>query len=152
MPAFIQTYPFNPWHYLECYQAEHVQSGHFGATACFVGSMRDMNLGDNVSSMTLEHYPQMTGKFLDALCQKYTEQFALHDALIVHRVGTIQPGEPIVLVAAWSAHRDAAFKACREMMEALKAGAPFWKKETTQQGERWVHNDLTSSDDKPDTP
>ncbi len=145
MQVRILTRPFNPWHYLACYQAESLVAGQYGATASFVGTMRDFNIGKQVSSMTLEHYPAMTQKYLETLCLESIERFGLQDALIVHRVGVIQPGEPIVLTAAWSAHRNEAFDACREMMEALKAKAPFWKKELTDSGERWVHNDPSTT-------
>jgi len=141
MPAILLDKKFNPWEEIQCYQAEHLQSGHYGATATFVGTMRDFNINETVSHMTLEHYPAMTQHFLDKLCRQSNEQYELDDSLIIHRFGEIHPGEPIVLTAAWSAHRAQAFDACRYLMEELKARAPFWKKEVTEEGERWVHND-----------
>ena len=138
MPASIITQRFAPWQALEQHQAS-LPSGSFGACANFVGSMRDFNAGDTVSAMTLEHYPEMTQHYLDTLCADAIERWSLVDALIIHRVGLIKPGEPIVLTAAWSAHREAAFEACRYLMEELKSSAPFWKKEVTEIGERWVH-------------
>lgn len=130
---------FDPWRELGNYQTEHLTSGQFGATATFVGTMRDFNDGDDVTGMTLEHYPGMTEAQLQMIIDEARAQWPLDDALIVHRVGPILPGDPIVLVACWSAHRAAAFDACRHLMEALKSRAPFWKKETLQdQSYRWV--------------
>lgn len=132
--------PFDPWAELQRYQAERLagEAG-VGATAVFVGSMRDRNEGDAVIAMTLEHYPGMTEKHLAAILDEARGRYALIDALIVHRVGRILPTDPIVLTAAWSAHRKDAFEACRFLMEALKSRAPFWKKETLADGgERWV--------------
>jgi molybdopterin synthase catalytic subunit len=144
MPAILLNQSFNPWDETQRYQTEHLQSGHFGATASFVGSMREFNINESVSHMTLEHYPEMTQHYLDKLCQQCQQKYELDDCLIIHRFGDILPGEPIVLTVAWSAHRAQAFDACRFLMEELKANAPFWKKEVTAQGERWVHNDLNS--------
>ena len=141
MPAILLDKKFNPWEEIQQYQAQQLQSGHYGATATFVGTMRDFNIGESVSHMTLEHYPAMTLQFLNQLCEQCNEQYELDDSLIIHRFGEIYPGEPIVLTAAWSAHRAQAFDACRYLMEELKARAPFWKKEVTEAGERWVHND-----------
>jgi molybdopterin synthase catalytic subunit len=138
MPASIVTQPFSPWQALEQHQSSLI-AGSFGACANFVGSMRDFNAGDTVSAMTLEHYPEMTQHYLDTLCADSIERWSLVDALIIHRVGLIKPGEPIVLTAAWSAHREAAFEACRYLMEELKSNAPFWKREVTEAGDRWVH-------------
>ena len=141
MPAILLDRLFNPWDEIQEFQSNQLQSGHFGATASFVGSMRDFNINESVSHMTLEHYPAMTQHYLDKLCQQCKQKFELDDCLIVHRFGDIRPGEPIVLTAAWSGHRAEAFDACRFLMEELKARAPFWKKEVTEAGERWVHND-----------
>ena len=104
--------------------------------------MRDFNEGDRVHGMTLEHYPGMTEKHLEAICHNATSRYNLLDALVIHRVGPIEPGEPIVLVAVWSAHRATAFDACRLIMDDLKSRAPFWKKEELDEGKvRWVdHN------------
>ncbi len=113
--------------------------GSFGATASFVGTMRNHNEGDSVTAMTLEHYPGMTENQLEAVIEDAKKQWDIIDALIVHRVGEILPGNPIVLTAVCSAHRAAAFDACRFLMEALKSRATFWKKETLADGEqRWV--------------
>ena len=142
MPATLIDKSFNPWDEIQRFQSAHLQSEHFGATASFVGTMRDFNINESISHMRLEHYPAMTQHFLDKLCVQCKQQYALDDCLIIHRFGDILPGEPIVLTAAWSAHRAQAFDACRFLMEELKAQAPFWKKEVTEDGERWVHNDL----------
>lgn len=112
-----------------------------GATAVFVGTMRTQNQGAAVAAMTLEHYPTMTQKYLEGLRDEALTRWGLLDLLIVHRYGELAPGDPIVLVAAWSAHRHAAFDACRAVMEELKARAPFWKRELTANGPRWVTPD-----------
>ncbi len=139
MRVEVRGEAFEPWRELERYQAESLQkSAAFGATAAFVGTMRDFNEGDDVRGMHLEHYPGMTEKHLGEIVRGAAKQFGLLDALVIHRVGRIEPGEPIVLVAVWSAHRAAAFSACRAVMEALKSRAPFWKKETLADRERWV--------------
>jgi molybdopterin synthase catalytic subunit len=139
----ILTAPFDPWQTLQDYeQREHADHTGLGATACFVGRMRDFNEGDNVRTMTLEHYPGMAERVLENLLDEALSRWPLEDGLIVHRVGEMQPAEPIVLAAVWSSHRAAAFEACRFLMEALKSKAPFWKKEALTDGsERWVeHN------------
>ena len=111
----------------------------YGASANFIGTMRDFNEGDDVLSMTLEHYPAMTAKQLNGIVDQACEQWPIQNTLIVHRVGEIFPAESIVLVTVWSAHRNAAFDGCRFIMEALKHQAPFWKKESLAVGEsRWV--------------
>jgi molybdopterin synthase catalytic subunit len=112
--------------------------GKYGAAAVFVGTMRDINEGDAVQSMSLEHYPGMTEKELERIVDEARSRWQLLDELIVHRVGELGPNDPIVLVAVWSAHRKDAFEACRHIMEALKSRAPFWKKEQLDEGYRWV--------------
>ncbi|HEB82827.1 MAG TPA: molybdenum cofactor biosynthesis protein MoaE [Gammaproteobacteria bacterium] len=141
MPAILLDTVFNPWEEIQRYQDKHLQAGHYGATASFVGTMRDFNINENVSHMTLEHYPAMTQHYLDRLCADSIQRFELDDCLVIHRFGDIRPDEPIVLTVAWSPHRAQAFDACRHLMEELKSKAPFWKKEVTDKGERWVHND-----------
>lgn len=140
MPAFLYSQPLAPLHELERYQNAHLRPGSYGASANFIGTMRDFNAGDDVQLMTLEHYPAMTQQFLDRLCEEALGKWPLVDCLIIHRYGEIKPGDPIVLTAAWSAHREDAFAACRYLIEELKARAPFWKKETTAEKERWVHD------------
>jgi len=116
-----------------------------GAIASFVGLARDMNEGSGVQAMTLEHYPGMTEKALAALVDEACSRWTLLDVTVIHRVGRLLPGDPIVLVAVASSHRGEAFAACEYIMDALKTRAPFWKKEETPEGERWV--DARGSDD-----
>jgi len=133
----IVSTSLDPWSKLAAHEAT-LKSGSFGATATFVGTMRDFNEGDDVQSMVLEHYPGMTEKELEKIVAEAIKNHELDDALVVHRVGEIHPGDPIVLVAVWSAHRKASFVACREIMEYLKSRAPFWKKENLGERMRWV--------------
>jgi len=109
-----------------------------GAVASFLGLVRDVNEGDGVHTLTLEHYPGMTEKSLGRIVQDAMTRWDLIDATVIHRVGTLQPTDPIVLVAVASAHRGDAFAACQFIMDYLKTQAPFWKKEVTPEGERWV--------------
>ncbi len=136
----VRQQPFHPWEELIRYENSFAQEGNFGATASFVGTMRDFNEGDTVAAMTLEHYPGMTEQHLRTIAAQAIEKHGLIDVLILHRVGSLSPGDPIALVAVWSAHRAAAFTACREIMEDLKTKAPFWKKESLKEGERWVES------------
>lgn len=139
MVVEISEAPFDPWARIRSHQESHPErAGRVGATAVFVGTMRDFNAGDDVRGMFLEHYPGMTGPFLEKLADEACRRWALLDVLIVHRVGELRPDDPIVLVAVWSAHRKAAFEACRHLMEELKSRAPFWKKERLDDGSRWV--------------
>ncbi len=116
-----------------------------GAVAAFVGLVRDMNEGAGVSEMALEHYPGMTEKALETIVAEARGRWDLFDALVVHRVGTLQPQDQIVLVAVTSAHRGEAFAACEFIMDYLKTRAPFWKREVTPAGARWV--DARESDE-----
>ena len=119
-----------------------------GAIASFVGLVRDMNISnnaENVSNMTLEHYPGMTEKALEAIVEKAKIRWEIIDALIIHRIGLLQATEQIVFVAVTSQHRGDAFAACEFMMDYLKTEAPFWKKEQTEQGAHWV--EAKESDD-----
>ncbi len=109
-----------------------------GAVVAFLGQMRDINEGDQVSSMTLEHYPGMTEKALQAIVDEADQRWELMGIRVVHRVGELQPLDPIVLVAVASSHRGEAFQACEFIIDYLKTRAPFWKKESTPDGERWV--------------
>ncbi|HQR09750.1 MAG TPA: molybdopterin synthase catalytic subunit MoaE [Casimicrobiaceae bacterium] len=117
-----------------------------GAVATFIGTVRDVNDAANVSTLTLEHYPGMTEKALEAIVAEARGRFDILDALVIHRVGTLAPTDQIVLVAVTSAHRGEAFDACRFLMDFLKTRAPFWKMETTPEGTRWV--DARASDDE----
>ena len=104
----------------------------------FIGSLRDFNQGLAVTGMTLEHYPGMTEGYLEKISAEACTRWELLDTLVIHRHGPLSHGDPIVLVAVWSAHRDAAFAACRYLIDELKTRAPFWKQETTPGGVRWV--------------
>ena len=116
-----------------------------GALVSFVGQVRDINDGDLVNTLILEHYPGMTESALSAIEMEASARWDIIDSLIIHRVGTLKPLEQIVLVAVLSAHRTEAFKACEFIMDYLKTQAPFWKKEITPTGERWL--DAKLSDD-----
>jgi molybdopterin synthase catalytic subunit len=109
-----------------------------GAVACFVGLVREMTDGDAIASMTLEHYPEMTEKQLQQIVAQARERWPLEDCLVIHRYGRLEPGDRIVLVVATSSHRDAAFDACRFVIDWLKTSAPFWKQEERSEGARWV--------------
>ena len=109
-----------------------------GAVVSFLGTVRDMNVGSEVHSMTLEHYPGMTEKALEAIVAQAKARWDIRNTLIIHRVGPLKPEDQIVLVAVTSAHRAEAFAACEFMMDYLKTAAPFWKKEETADGGRWV--------------
>ncbi|MDB5776969.1 MAG: moaE [Herbaspirillum sp.] len=115
-----------------------------GAVASFVGVVRDLNDGSAVTQMELEHYPGMTEKSLQQIVEQAQERWALIDALVIHRIGPLQPLDQIVLVAVAAAHRGEAFAACEFIMDYLKTEAPFWKKEQTPDGARWV--DARSTD------
>ena len=109
-----------------------------GAVCSFVGTVRDRNDGDAVASMELEHYPGMTEKAIETMIDEAHQRFDILGARVVHRVGLLQPLDQIVLVAVSSAHRGQAFQGCEFLMDYLKTQAPFWKKETTPDGARWV--------------
>ncbi|PPD13012.1 MAG: molybdopterin synthase catalytic subunit MoaE [Methylotenera sp.] len=114
-----------------------------GALVSFVGQVRDINDGDSINTLTLEHYPGMTESALQAIEAEAKSRWDILDSLIIHRVGTLKPIDQIVLVAVVSAHRGEAFKACEFIMDFLKTQAPFWKKEATSLGERWVEAKLS---------
>ena len=116
-----------------------------GALASFVGLVRESSDGSSVSGMTLEHYPGMTEKALEDICQQAHARWDLIDTLVIHRVGDLKPGDRIVLVGVSSASRGAAFAACEFIMDYLKTRAPFWKREETPAGARWV--EARASDD-----
>lgn len=138
MQVAIRSVPFDPYQEISRCQAGLEQQGKYGATACFIGTLRDSNEGVTVREMTLEHYPGMTEKHLREICAEAAKRWTLLDCLVLHRAGEIRIGEAIVLVATWSAHRGDALDACRFIIEDLKSKAPFWKKEQLETGERWV--------------
>ncbi len=119
--------------------------GGVGAVVAFVGTVRDRNDGQDVSRMELEHYPGMTEAAIEAMIDAAHQRFDISAVRVVHRVGPLEPTDQIVLVAVSSAHRGQAFQACEFLMDYLKTQAPFWKKESTRDGARWV--DARSSDD-----
>ena len=116
-----------------------------GAVASFIGTVRDRNDGLGVSAMELEHYPGMTERAIESMIDEAMRRFAIRRARVIHRIGLLQPLDQIVLVAVTSAHRRDAFEACEFLMDYLKTQAPFWKKEQTPSGARWV--DARSDDD-----
>lgn len=116
-----------------------------GAVASFVGLVRDSNNGNAVAAMTLEHYPAMSEKILREITAEAVQRWQIIDATIIHRIGDLRPGDQIVLVAVAAIHRHDAFFACEFIMDFLKTSAPFWKKEDTAQGTRWV--EARTSDD-----
>lgn len=117
-----------------------------GAVAAFIGQVRDINDGSSVSGMTLEHYPGMTEKALRQIVEEAQSRWDFFDALVIHRIGELKPQDQIVLVLVAGAHRGEAFAACEFIMDYLKTRAPFWKKETTPEGGRWV--DARESDEQ----
>jgi len=117
-----------------------------GAVASFVGVVRDLNDAAQVSTLTLEHYPGMTEKALTRIVDDAKQRWDIYDALVIHRVGALQPSDQIVLVAVTSAHRGESFAACQFIMDYLKTRAPFWKKERTPEGERWVEARASDED------
>jgi len=117
-----------------------------GAVASFIGVCRDANDGSSVSQMTLEHYPGMTEKAIEKIITEAKQRWNVADALVIHRVGTLKPTDQIVLVVVTGSHRGEAFAACEFIMDYLKTRAPFWKKEQTPQGTRWV--EARTSDDE----
>ena len=114
-----------------------------GAVVSFLGTVRDMNDGSQVKGMTLEHYPGMTEKALQEILDQAKARWDIYQTLVIHRVGPLLPEDQIVLVAVTSAHRGEAFAACEFIMDYLKTAAPFWKKEDTPEGSRWVDARVT---------
>ena len=117
-----------------------------GAVCSFIGTVRDRNDGASVASMELEHYPGMTEKAIEAMIDEARKRFDILGARVIHRVGLLQPQDQIMMVAVTSAHRGQSFLACEFLMDYLKTQAPFWKKEETPEGARWV--DARATDDE----
>ena len=142
MPVRVQTADFDI-----AAEASALRAGdaRVGAVASFIGTVRDVNDAAEIHTLTLEHYPGMTEKALEAIVDEAKARFPIYDALVIHRVGELKPQDQIVLVVVTSAHRGDAFDACRFLMDYLKTRAPFWKKEATPEGERWV--EARASDD-----
>jgi len=116
-----------------------------GAVVTFLGTVRDMNDGSQVKGMTLEHYPGMTEKALQDILDQAKARWDIYQTLVIHRVGPLLPEDQIVLVVVTSAHRGEAFAACEFIMDYLKTAAPFWKKENTPEGARWVDSRVTDA-------
>jgi len=141
MTIHISAHTFEPWQLISQHETQSNLGRQFGATATFIGSMRDFNDDAAVTEMVLEHYPEMTERYLKKLEAEATQKWPLIDCLIAHRVGHIKPADAIVVIACWSAHRRAALDACNWLIEELKFKAPFWKKEARPDGNVWVeHN------------
>lgn len=121
------------------------QDARVGAVCSFIGTVRDRNDGSTVASMELEHYPGMTEKAIEAMIDEAHKRFDILGARVIHRIGLLQPTEQIMMVAVTSAHRGESFQACEFLMDYLKTQAPFWKKEDTPEGARWV--DARATDD-----
>lgn len=117
-----------------------------GAVVTFIGKVRDMNLGDHVTGLHLEHYPGMTEKSLNEICDEAKSRWPLLHLRLIHRIGDLDIGDQVVFVGVSSAHRSASFEACEFVMDYLKTKAPFWKKERTTDGTRWI--DSRDSDAK----
>ena len=149
MRVKVQSQPLAPLAELADYQGmlDAERAGQYGATAIFIGTMRDTNDGAAVQGMSLEHYPGMTERHLQRIVEAAMQEWSLQDVLLIHRVGALQPNDPIVLVAVWSPHRAAAFTACRWIMETLKSKAPFWKREELASGSRWVQHNTAGFDE-----
>jgi molybdopterin synthase catalytic subunit len=143
MPVRIQTQDFDLSQEVKQLRAGDAR---VGAVATFVGTVRDRNDGSDIAAMTLEHYPGMTEKSLEEIIEKAKARWDIFDVLIIHRVGSLNIEDQIVLTAVTSAHRGEAFAACEYVMDYLKTLAPFWKKEDTPEGARWV--DARLSDDE----
>ncbi|MGB5427672.1 MAG: molybdenum cofactor biosynthesis protein MoaE [Gammaproteobacteria bacterium] len=137
----VQTEDFDAGAELE--RLRNTNKGRAGAVVSFTGLVRDLNAGDTVMQMTLEHYPGMTEKALANIEQAANERWKLTATLIIHRVGPLSPNDSIVFVAAASRHRKQAFRACEYMIDTLKTGAPLWKKETLSDRTRWVEQDTS---------
>lgn len=140
MPVRIQTQDFDLSKEIKQLRAGDAR---VGAVATFVGTVRDRNDGSEVAAMTLEHYPGMTEKSLEEIIEKAKARWDIFDVLIIHRVGPLNIEDQIVLTAVTSAHRGEAFAACEYVMDYLKTLAPFWKKEDTPEGARWVDARVT---------
>jgi molybdopterin synthase catalytic subunit len=131
----VQDQPLAPHREVDLLRADNPG---IGAVVSFIGLMRDLNEGDRVARLYLEHYPGMTEKALQKIAEEAMERWQLLGCRVVHRVGEMQPTDPIVVVAVAGRHRKEAFQGCEFVIDYLKTQAPLWKKETTEQGERWV--------------
>tara|TARA_B100000614_G_C14560027_1_gene496889 strand:+ start:177 stop:635 length:459 start_codon:yes stop_codon:yes gene_type:complete len=139
---------FDPWQEIVEFKRNELQNNSsIGASSIFLGTVRDFNDDEKVESLFLEHYPDMTEKYLTKIVDDAIKKHKIFDGLVIHRVGELRPTDPIVVVATWSEHRENAFDATREIMESLKSEAPLWKKETNAKGFRWVQVDKEAAVD-----
>lgn len=138
MKVVLTGKPFNPWSEIADYQARCISARDVGATSVFVGTMRENGALGKTHKMFLEHYPGMTEAELKRIVERALSQHSAPDALVIHRIGDVEPGDPIVLVAVWGQHRHPAYAANRQIMEELKSTAPFWKKEYLEGHAEWV--------------
>jgi molybdopterin synthase catalytic subunit len=143
MPVRVQTADFDAGQEIAAMRAGDAR---IGAVASFIGVVRDVNDGDRVSNLFLEHYPGMTERELEKICAEARTRWSVYATLVVHRVGALRPTDQIVLVVVAGAHRGEAFAACEFIMDYLKTRAPFWKREETPQGARWVEARATDAD------
>ncbi|MGD8908343.1 MAG: molybdenum cofactor biosynthesis protein MoaE [Chromatiales bacterium] len=139
----VQSEALDPHREVDLLRAD---NGEIGAVVSFIGLMRDINENERIQSLFLEHYPGMTEKALQKIAEEAVRRWNLAGCRVVHRVGEMRPTDPIVVVAVASRHRHEAFQGCEFVIDYLKTQAPFWKKETTDRGERWV--DARASDDE----
>ena len=140
MKVIILDKAFKPLEFLSDYKKSTREiASNVSAESLFIGTMRDNNLKNKILSMRLEYYPEMTQKHIEKICESAKKRWPIVDALVVHRVGEILPGEAIVMVVVWAEHRRESYEANRYIMEDLKHNAPFWKREMLENGEqRWV--------------
>ncbi len=143
MKIVIQKEPFEPYQTVSNYQKT-LNTQH-GGCVTFVGTMRDFNEGKPIDSLFLEHYPGMTEKQIEHICKNASKKWEILDLIVIHRVGLIQPSEPIVVIAVWSEHRSGAFNACRFIINELKTNAPFWKCEQLGDTNKWVLKNTTDN-------
>ena len=143
MPVRVQTADFDSGREIAVLRAADAR---IGAVASFIGVVRDLNDGDRVSTLFLEHYPGMTERELEKICAEARTRWDVYDTLVVHRIGELRPTDQIVLVVVTGAHRGEAFAACEFIMDYLKTRAPLWKREETPQGARWVEARATDDD------
>ncbi len=136
----IQTEPFDVGQSLKALRTrpDGAWDTRVGAVASFVGTVRDLNEGDRVSRLVLEHYPGMTESSIQVILEEASTRWPIFSALVIHRIGSLAPADEIVFVGVTSAHREAALEACAFVMDFLKSKAPFWKKESIPDGDRWV--------------
>lgn len=145
MPVVLLESDFSPYQRLEDYQSQCIKTGECGAAVNFVGTVRDSHGDFDVTSMTIECYPDMALREIAKVCDEAASQWSISDSLVIHRYGEVSPGDTLVLVAVWSHHRQPAFDACRYIIHYLKNQAPFWKQEHNAAQSRWLSG---NSDDK----